>query len=238
MQEAVLQRVIGDWKSPLPHPRLRIYRNNVTAALANALRVRFPVTEQLVGGEFFLTMAREFADAHRPQSAVLIDYGAEFPDFIRDFAPAAGVAYLSDVAALENLWWRAYHAAETAPLAMDAFSKIAPDLWGDLRFVFHPSAGMMPSPHAIGSIWLAHHGGPPMSAIRTDMPEAVLVTRPHGQVGLRVIPQSSFAFLAALAKGERLAEAVEQAQTEHPEFDTGAHIGGLLSLHILQGYIL
>jgi hypothetical protein len=238
MQEALLHQAIGDWQSPLPHPRLRIYRNNVSAALVNALKVRFPVTEQLVGSEFFFAMAREFADANRPQSAVLIDYGAEFPGFVRDFAPAASVAYLSDVAALENLWWRAYHAAEAPPLAVDAFSEIAPDRWGELRFVFHPSAGMMKSPHAAGSIWLAHHGGPPMNAIRTDVAEAVLVTRPHGEVGLRIIQPSSFAFLGALAKGERLADAVEQAQKEHPEFDIGTHVQGLLSLHLLQGYIL
>jgi hypothetical protein len=238
MQEAFLHQAIGDWSAPLPHPRLRIYRNNVSAALVNALKVRFPVTEQLVGTEFFFAMAWEFADAHRPRSAVLIDYGSEFPGFIRGFAPAASVAYLGDVAALENLWWHAYHAGEAVPLTAEAFSSVAPEQWGNLRFVFHPSVGMMQSPHAIGSIWLAHHGGPPMKNLCTKTAEAVIVSRPFGDVMLRVIPPSSHAFLEALAKGEKLADAVEMAQRQYPDFDVAAQIQGLLSHHLLQGYTI
>lgn len=236
MQEFAVHRAMGDWSSTLPHPRLGIYRNNVTAALVNALRVRFPVTGQLVGADFFFAMAREFADANRPQSAVLIDYGAGFPGFIRGFAPAAGVAYLAEVADLENLWWRAYHAGEAAALTADALAGLTDDQWADLRFAFHPSVGLMQSPHAAASIWQAHHGGPPMNAIATGTPECILVGRPHGEVVLRVVPPPSFTFLEALTRGERLADAVELAQQRHSAFDIGAQIHGLLSLDLLTGY--
>ncbi len=238
MQEAAVHRVVGDWSSPLPHPRLEIYRNNVSAALVNALKVRFPVTGQLVGTEFFFAMAREFAGGNRPQSAVLIEYGAAFPDFIRDFSPAASVPYLADVAALENMWWRAYHAGEADALTAEALAGLSDGQWAALRFDFHPSAGLMHSPHAAASIWQAHHGGPPMSAIRTGTPECILVTRPHGEVMIRVISPSSFAFLEPLMMGQRLADAVEQAQRQYPAFEIGAQINGLLSLHLLTGYSL
>jgi hypothetical protein len=237
MREAAVHRAVGDWSSPLAHPRLRIYRNNVSAALVNALRVRFPVTEQLVGEAFFFAMARGFADANRPRSAVLIDYGAEFPDFIMGFAPAAGVSYLADVARLESLWWQAYHTGEAGTLRAEALAGLTPEQWAGLRLGFHPTVGLMRSSHAVASIWLAHRGGPPMSAIRTDTPECVMVSRPHGEVVLRVIPPASFAFLAELAAGERLADAVEQAATLHPDFDTGAQISGLVSLDLLTGYV-
>lgn len=238
MQEAQFHRAVADWSMPLPHPRMRIYRNNVSAALVTALKVRFPVTEQLVGREFFFAMAREYASADKPKSAVLIEYGAGFPDFIRSFPPAAGVPYLADVAALENLWWRAYHAEEAPCLTADALSVVAPENWGSLRFTFHPSTGLMQSNHAAGSIWLAHHGGPPMSAVRTGLPEAIVVARPFGEVILRAVPPTSFTFLAALGRGESLADAVELAQHLHLEFDIGTQIAGLLSLHLLQGYTL
>ncbi len=236
MQEVEFHRAVADWSAHLPHPRMRIYRNNVSAALVNALKVRFPVTEQLVGREFFFAMAREYASANKPKSAVLIEYGAGFPDFIRAFAPAAAVPYLADVAALENLWWRAYHAEDVPCLAADALSSVAPEQWGSLRFVFHPSAAVMQSAHAVGSIWLAHHGGPPMNAIRTGLPEFIVVARPRDEVILRVISPASFVFLDALARGNSLADAIELAQLHYPDFDIGTQITGLLSLHLLQGY--
>jgi hypothetical protein len=237
MREVAVHRAVGDWSSPLPHPRLGIYRNNVSAALVNALRVRFPVTEQLVGEAFFYAMARDFADATRPRSAVLIDYGAEFPDFIRGFAPAAGVSYLADVAQLESLWWHAYHAGEADALRAEALAGLTEEQWAGLRLDFHPSVGLMRSSHAAASIWLAHRGGPPMSAIRTSSPECAVLSRPHGEVVLRMIPPASFAFLAALAAGERLADAVEQAAGLYPDFDTGAQVSGLFSLDLLTGYM-
>jgi len=237
MQEAAVHRAVGDWSSPLIHPRLGIYRNNVSAALVNALKVRFPVTAQLVGDAFFFAMARDFADANRPRSAVLIDYGAEFPDFIRSFAPAGGVPYLADVAELESLWWHAYHAGEADTLRVEALAGLTEEQWAGLRLTFHPSAGLMRSSHAVASIWLAHHGGPPMSAIRIGTPECIVVSRPRGEVLLRIIPPESHEFLSALAAGERLADAVEQAARLYPDFDTGAQVSGLFSLDLLTGYM-
>ena len=100
MREEQFSAAIGNWSAEPPHPRFGIYRNNVASALINALRVRYPVTAQLVGKDFFAAMAGAYADKERPSSAVLIDYGNSFPVFIRAFAPAASLLYLGDVGAL------------------------------------------------------------------------------------------------------------------------------------------
>jgi hypothetical protein len=236
MQESALHIALADWSSALPHPRLAIYRNNVSAALVNALKVRYPVTAQLVGDEFFFAMARDFANANRPRSAVLIEYGEGFPSFVQGFAPAACVPYLADVAALESLWWRAYHAAEADAMKPEAIAQLGHDEWAGLRFRFHPSVGLMRSPHAAASIWLAHHGGAAMNTIRTGAPECILVSRPDADVVLRIIPPASHGFLEALLAGERLADAVEMAAGHYPGFDPGAQIGALLTLQLLTGH--
>ena len=72
MDEQGFSAAIGDWSAQPPHRRFGIYRNNVASALIAALRVRYPVTEQLVGHEFFAAMAGTFAEANRPSSPVLI----------------------------------------------------------------------------------------------------------------------------------------------------------------------
>ena len=98
MREAEFVSAIGTLDQTIPHPRFGIYRNNVASALTNSLRVRYPVVEQLVGRDFFNAMCREFIANNKPNSAMLVTYGADFPEFISSFGPAEPVPYLSDVA--------------------------------------------------------------------------------------------------------------------------------------------
>src|SRR3989440_8257707 len=81
--------------------RLDIYRNTFLLTLTKALRLCFPVVQKLVGDEFFEGAAQVFIAGHPPRAAWLDQYGAEFPDFLRAFGPAASVRYLGDVAELE-----------------------------------------------------------------------------------------------------------------------------------------
>jgi hypothetical protein len=236
MQQHQFHQAIGDWSSPLPHPRMRVYRNNVAAALVSALQVRYPVTAQLVGEEFFFGMARLFAETTRPQSPVLIEYGRAFADFIRGFAPASGLAYLGDVADLESLWWQAYHAREAQPLAASALAGMAPESLGELRLDLHPSVGLFASGHAVASIWEAHHGGAAMGTFAPDQPQHVLVSRPTAEIGIRAISPETFAFLMALKQGETLADAVEAAAARNPDLDISAQIGGSFSLGLITGF--
>ena len=235
MREVQFNEAIGNWGLPLPHSRVVVYRNNVIAALVNALHVRFPVTEQLVGQEFFAAMARAFAVESRPRSPVLIGYGETFPQFIRGFAPASSVPYLSDVASLENLWWRAYHAADTKVSAPGDFAAIPAERWGEARFTFHPAVGQMRSPFAAASIWNAHHGGPGMTEIVIAEAESILVARPGQHVIVRVVSAATHDFIASLATSTSLAETVEQMAAAHQDFDLNTQLQGLLGLGIITG---
>jgi hypothetical protein len=71
----------------LPAQRFAIYRNNVAVSLVRALAVRFPVTEKIVGEEFFAGMSRAFIERHPPTSPVLIAYGDRFAEFVEGFEP-------------------------------------------------------------------------------------------------------------------------------------------------------
>ena len=58
--------------------RLDIYRNTFIHTLTKALRLSFPVTERLVGQEFFEGAAQIFIADHPPRVAWLDQYGGEF----------------------------------------------------------------------------------------------------------------------------------------------------------------
>jgi hypothetical protein len=233
MLAAAFHDAIGNWSSDLPHQRVRVYRNNVAAALVNALRVRFPVTERLVGTEFFAMMALAYAERNRPASPVLIEYGGRLPDFIRGFAPANSVAYLGDAAQLDDLWWRAYHAADRAALATQALAAKSLEELADSRFELHDSIGLMQSAYAIGDIWHAHHGGPPMPSLTLDRGQCVLVARPLADVTVTAIAPSRHAFLASLASGAVLADAAEQTADHYPDFDIAASLRWFFSSGII-----
>jgi hypothetical protein len=91
------------WNRSDPARRFAVYRNNVMVSLIDALADSFPVTQALVGEEFFRAMAGVFARAHPPRSPVMAHYGDGFAGFIEDFQPAASLPYLADVARLEML---------------------------------------------------------------------------------------------------------------------------------------
>ena len=99
-----------------PAGRFAVYRNNVHSSLINALAAGYPVTLQLVGDEFFRAMAGVYVQGFPPTSPLINEYGSDLADFIQGFAPAASVPYLADVARLERLRVRAYHAADAQPL--------------------------------------------------------------------------------------------------------------------------
>jgi len=193
MRESLFNSAIAG-SGVINHPRFPIYRNNVAAGLVTALRVRFPVTEVLLGPDAFARAAADYARGNRPRSAVLISYGATFPDHIVD--PA-----IADVGRLENLWWRAYHAAEAEPLPPAAFANLTPDEIETARFVFHLSASIFASPYAVGTMWDTRQAAAPT-------PQAVLVARPEAEVNVTLLDTGMARFLASLMAGAALPEAL------------------------------
>ncbi len=203
-----------------------VYRNNVAVGLTKALEARYPVTRRLVGDGFFRAMAGAYIAGHKPRNAVLLHYGADFPAFIAGFAPAAELVYLPDVATLENAWLEAYHAAEAEPLALAALAEVAPERLESLRFVLHPAARLLRLAEPAASIWAAHQGEGEPAAPEVWAPEDALVTRPHADVRVRILPPRGFDLLAALAKGAPLGEAAAPLMAAGE--DPGAHLVGLI----------
>ncbi len=215
--------------------RFAVYRNNVFASLIDLLGGRFPATAKLVGEEFFRAMAREYVETTPPNSAVLLLYGAEFPDFIGAFPPATSVPYLADVARLEWAWHQAYHAADAEPLSQDAFVALGPRI-EEVVLSFHPSASLVRSPYPVVTIWertVGDHDDEP-----SQLPEGgedALVLRPALEVTVRHLPPGGAAFIEALMAGAKMPVAASTALEQAPEFDLTANIAGLMRSGALMG---
>jgi hypothetical protein len=213
-----------------PDPqRFAVYRNNVVAGLGKALESRFPVTLSLVGEEFFRGMARAFIAVNRPRSPLIAEYGDELPAFIEAFPAAASVPYLADVARLEALWSRAYHAADGTALSVDTLAAVPAEKLAEARLEPHPSAALIRSMWPIGSIWAAHQEAEvrPVGHARA---ETVLILRPDTDVTVHILPAKDTAFAQALFADAALGDAAEAALAADGSFDFGSALVGLVGL--------
>jgi hypothetical protein len=214
--------------------RFAVYRNNVFVGLTRALANRFPVTERLVGTEFFAGMARVFAGRVQPASPLIFDYGDGFPAFVEAFAPARSLPWLADVARIEAAFTRAYHAADLEPLSLDRIAAIDPELLTSARLVAHPSATLTSSRYPAGSIWAAHQKET-VEPLLARGAETVLVIRPRLDVSVHVLPAQDSAFAAALFQGDEIGSAAERALAADASFDFGTALVGLISLGAFGG---
>ncbi len=222
-----------------PTLRFAVYRNNVMVSLIDALADTYPVVQRLVGEDFFRAMARVFAQANPPRSAIMATYGQGFADFVATFPPAASVPYLADVAHLEMARVLAYHAADQASLEPSVLQAALtkPAQLMALQLVLHPSLHVLASRFSVFSIWAAHQRDGDVPRIDPDVAQTGLVYRDALEVvGLEVAPATA-AFVSALQAGQTLADAATMASQTQPQhlfdFDLSPALALLLRLQLI-----
>jgi hypothetical protein len=219
---------LSAWTGVEPVRRYGVYRNNVTSGLIAALAVRFPVTEKIVGSEFFRAMARAFVQSQPPQTPVLLHYGHNFDRFVANFEGLEALPYLADVVRLENARVKAYHAADLPPLDATALARFDGERLSLLRFRFHPAFSVVRSRHPILTIWEMNDDDGTPGPIEPWAGEDALVVRPALSVLMHRLPPGGATFLSSLAGGATLGDAAELAMRQADNFDLTGNLAGLL----------
>jgi hypothetical protein len=238
-REDGLPQGITSHSSPTPVKRFNVYRNNVFASLSETLAARFPVVERLVGDEFFQAMAREFVSRHPPRSAVLVEYGEAFPAFLEAFEPVASLPYLPDIARLEWACNTAYHAPDATPMGGAALAAIPAEAIGEAVLHLHPCVQVVASPYPIVSIWQTNTHDEDVRPISPEMPgETALVVRQALDVLVLRLDKGAAAFVASIAEGRTLNDAVESAFQADADFSLPTTLAALLESDALSGVSL
>jgi hypothetical protein len=219
-----------------PERGLFVYRNNVVSGLARALRARFPVVEQLVGAEFFQTLAAAYVVEEPPRSPVLLHYGETFPAFIDNFVPAAPIPYLGDVARIELARGVAYHAADAAPVERAAFAALPMHRLAGLHLRLHPSLTVVISQYPAYSIWRVNQNVDRLVPVSPWAPEAIVIVRPFDQVEMLPVPRDAAQFIQCLGADASLGEAFSTAAAGSAAFDIGEAVRLLIAADIVVGF--
>jgi hypothetical protein len=217
----------------VPADRLDIYRNTFVAGATRALRLSFPAVHRLVGDDFFAGAAAAFIACEPPRGACLDDYGADFPHFLRDFPPAASLAYLAGVARLEWAVSRALHAPEAAPLDLMRLQALPPDDQVRVWFTPHPSVSLLRLDHPADAIWRGVLGSDDAALAAVDLasgPVHLLIERSAAGVEVSRLQAAAWRFAAALCAGRPLADVfadfaqADGAGGESDEIRLAAHL--------------
>jgi hypothetical protein len=235
MREQSFCEAIRNFAMPPPHPRMAVYRNNIASALIYALRVRYPAVAGVMGRTAFSATAGSYALANLPRDPVLIFYGESFPDFLAGSEAGKELPWLADLARLESLWWRAYHAAEAEPLAASLLAGIPAEKLFDLVLRFHPSASHLSSPHPVGSIWEACKQGDDWRKAAQGSGERLFIVRPGAEIHVSRIGEASHAFLAQLMSGKPLGPVFEDLVATFPGFDLNRELTSLIQSNAIIG---
>lgn len=208
-----------------------IYRNNFFSTLSGALAEVYPVVRRLVGAQFFVQMTKLFISAFPSRSGDIQNFGAEFADFICTYEPTAGLAYLPDVARLEWLCHKAFHAADSGATAITKVLQIPYQQYGRLRFALHPACLLHHSAYPVAAIWRANQ---PDSAADeeielSDSAEYLVIRRPLFEIEILAVSQAQFIALESIARGRNLETAVDAASAIEASFDVQNFMALLLS---------
>lgn len=229
--------------------RFDVYRNNVVAGLIASVGQAFPACRKLLGERSFGPMAAAFVRAHPPRSPVMLAYGAALPEWlVRDFAPAARVRGLADLARLELARREAYHAADAPALDAAAFQAAIADKPQEAvaaaRLETHPGMRLVGSRWPIFTVWAALQEAQIdqrrlLSLLATDAGghpggdacgpgETALILRPSLELSMRAASPGAAAFLSAARERATIAEAAAAGAAAESGFELSLALGGAL----------
>jgi hypothetical protein len=130
-----------------------IYKNSITGGLQKAMKEIYPVCAKLVGNEFFYAMSKIYINETPSTSYDLADYGENFSEFITDFQPASGLAYLADVAKLEWGYHRAFSANNKKAINFQKLTEHFAKSSEKIIFTLAPGNFLLRSSYPIHKIW-------------------------------------------------------------------------------------
>lgn len=201
--------------------RFSVYRDNMIGSLVEALGQTFPVTRQLVGGQFFDAVAADFVREDPPRAPRLSRYGGSFPERLRAMRQLRDLAYVADVAILEWARIESYFAgSSTETLLVETLLSQPTESLSDLIFRTVPSLRVVSTQTAAHSIWVAHQTAEPdLSSVDPWHGEAVRLLCKSAGLVVDVITAAHAHFLQALQSGQNLTTAALAASDIDPAFD-------------------
>ncbi len=193
---------------------LDVYRNNTEQTLLSVLQQTFAICLMLVGHRCFNQLALQYCRAHPSLSLDLSSYGKMLPDFIDQRLspgdPLQTLPYLGDMAKLEWLLQRAYHAGNRVTFDFSRFARLTPEQQPALRFTLAPDVAVIAIDWPVVDIWTMHQSEKEaMSTLNVAQTrQYAVVERVAYRPQPSIIDQPMYELLKAIDAGSSFADIV------------------------------
>jgi hypothetical protein len=208
-----------------PVRRYAIYRNNMFLSLTAHLQAIFPVTARTGDQRFFAYAAHQFILRAPPREARLVNYGAEFPQFLSRFPACRHAPILAEMASLE---WAIHSALTSAELPFLELAEMTESSTLDLQ----PSLRLIVSRWPILGLW-AHRNEPQRALPRRTC--RIAVVRHDDDIRFFELSSARFAFWRSLARRRGIEAAAGRALARDACFNLTDEIFFLLRNRLVTG---
>ncbi|MDE0724326.1 MAG: DNA-binding domain-containing protein [Alphaproteobacteria bacterium] len=208
--------------------RLNIYKNNTRLNLVDTLKNIYPVTLQLVGDEFFKTMARHYIKQVPMEGGNRNAYGAGFSAFISSFKGADSLPYLSDMAKLEYAYFKMGLAEGREPLTHEGL-QAALEQDGDVKIALNKHVCLVKIDFNVNDLWVLHQlDSADYSSFELSLnPFSILILRDASYMTwMKALDTGTAEFLEHIQSGKSFAESMQfamenQSNLENLQIDFG-----------------
>jgi Putative DNA-binding domain len=192
---------------------LQTYQANAHASALRSLQAAYPVIAQLIGGDAFGHLARDFWAQHPPKRGDLAQWGGELSGFIASIPALQTEPYLSDVATAE---WALHMTATATDQAADlaTFTLLTEHDPNALTLQLAPGTALVHSDYPIASILTAHLYDSPSfdevgQKLRGNVSETALIWRQGLRPMVSNCAAGDTAFIRQLLSGKSLLASLE-----------------------------
>ncbi|MBS0288471.1 MAG: putative DNA-binding domain-containing protein [Proteobacteria bacterium] len=200
--------------------RLKVYFDAYRIRLKEILKLDFPKTATLLGDEAFDTAFEQYLYQYPSQHFSVRYFGQFFSEFLNNHKPFSDHNVFSQMALFE--WSISYtiDAKDGELVTQKMLSQLAPEIWADLHFYFHPSVTSQVFTWDIPQLWQdIENEQPPRQPIAQPQPTRWLLWRK----GLRSLFQSCTIaqerMVLAVLAGKSFADICEDLMDILPEED-------------------
>jgi hypothetical protein len=235
--EPVLSAITGTGRTA-PKAQLAVYTNAYRLRLRDVLETDFPALAAALGYEAFDELADAYIEAHPSRGYSLRTFGARLPAFLRTQPGYKETPALAELATFEWTLGDAFDAADDPVVTVEDMTRIPPDHWPGLRFVFHAGVCRVDFAWNAPELWKAHKTeSTPPEVQENSEPVAWVIWRQDFKVRCRSLEDHEPPLIDAARQAATFADMCELLTRAIPPEDVPLHAASTLKRWVNDGLI-
>lgn len=209
--------------------RLGIYSSAYRIRLQETLQSDYPKLHFLLGDEAFAKLTLRYIDAHPSNHPSLRWFGSHMPDYLSLHEPYKDQSVLSEMARFEWTQSGTFDAHNQNVLGLNDIASVAPEDWGRMRFVLHPSVHRLNLVWNVPGMW-SHidEGQSNLEPVAVENPIGWVLWRKDMRIHWRSLEVDEACCLDGCFKGRDFSELCEILCEWIDEENVAVHAVGLL----------